>query len=388
MDVDLLYDRTPAWFVETGPEAAVAVLSQCSLARNVADLPFPGRCSEEEKGAAEERIQGVLDHLDASMHGQYFSLAALDPYETRFLAERQLVTYGMMLARGARGVYVSEDQAMCIMVNGDDHLCARVLRSGLQLREAWAQTNAMDDVLSRVLDYAFDARLGYLTANLGAVGTGLKASVLLHLPGLAFANRIAEHVEHAAAQGLTLRGLRAGGLGGIAISGRQPELDIVVPGVGTDQSLYTDLDGALCGALSEAAGSLYLLSNQETLGVSEEEIVFHVAHVATETVDEEKAARQAFLKDSHRGLEDQICRAHGLASSARLMEFQEGLELLSSLRLGIDTGVLRGNTIEEVNRLLLASQGAHLGFTRGGACDALALNRERADIFRKTVTNN
>lgn len=383
MDVHMLTDRFPSWLTGASPDGPAAVSCQCSLARNLSDFPFPARCSEDEKRAVESRITSVLDGLNLLSTGRYYSLPELSSREVRFLAERRLITYDLLCARGPRGVYVSEDQCLSIMVNGLEHLCLRVIKPGLQLLEAWAQLNLLDDTLRGMLDVAFDDRLGFLTCALNNVGTGLKASALLHLPALTMANRIGERADHAGTQHLLLRGVRIGG-----VEERPPRsvspFDAPSDHV-ADEALYTDMDGVLSSPVHETRGDLYLLANRSTLGAPEEELIFQVRQEALETLVLEEAARKALLKDSPRALEDQAGRARGIAGGARLLGLNEGLTILSSLRLGIGTGLLRDCTLPRVNELMLSAQGAHLEMAKGQKCDALALSMERADLFRRMV---
>ncbi len=383
MVASTLTDRLPGWLAGESPDGAEAVCCQCSLARNLSDFPFPARCTDDEKRAIEARITSVLDGLSLFSTGRYYSLPELSSREVRFLAERRLVTYELMCARGPRGVYVSEDQSLSIMVNGLEHLCLRAIKPGVQLQEAWAQLNLLDDTLRGMLDVAFDDRLGFLTCALNNVGTGLKSSALLHLPALAMANRIAERAELAAAHHLVLRGVRIGG-----VEERPPRsvslFDAPLDHV-SDEALYTDMEGALGSPVNETQGDLFLLVNRGTLGLSEEELVFQVRQAALDLITLEHEVRAVLLKDSPRALEDQSGRARGIAGGARLLSFSEGLGLLSSLRLGIGTGVLSGFALSRVNELLLASQGAHLEMAKGRKCDPLALSVERADLFRRIV---
>jgi protein arginine kinase len=382
MLLETLLEREPAWLQAAAPESAIAPLCQCSLSRNLADFSFPGQCNEEEKRRIEERVTDVFDNLGLLAHGHYYSLPELTSSEARFLAERRLITFDVMADHGPRGVYVSEDQTLSIMVNGMDHLCIRTILPGNQLQEAWAQLNLMDDTLSGLLDFAFDDRLGYLTAGLAGVGTGLKAGILLHLPGLSLMGALVHQVELAEKQQLRLCGIKAG-------AGDMARKMAPKPGPSSDaleQALFTDVDGALCGAPGEALGDLFLLVNHSTLGISEEEIVFRARHQASEIATAELSARTGLAKESPSALDDRVFRALGAAGGARLMEFTEGIRLLSSLRLGVERGLIAKHTLQEMNELLLFSQGAHLEISRGQDCDALALSIERAGLFRRIMS--
>lgn len=386
MPVDTLHAKLPPWPSASAADAATAVNCQCSLARNLSDFPFPAQCSDEELGSIQERVLSVLDSINLLARGQYYALPELSLRERRFLAERHLITYELMLGRGPRGVYVSEDQGFSIMVNGNDHVCLRVVAPALTLKEAWSRLNLTDDTLSGVLDFAFDKRLGYLTSRLDALGTGLKASVLLHLTALSLTNQIAGQATKAKEQRLTLHGVTTGGRTDKhpKRSKREdaPISDEQMLEMSGGQALYSDMNGIMRCDLKEAQGDLFLLVNQSTLGCSEEEITFLLGDMAMKIMAEEEEARNAFRKNSPFALEDRVGRAKGVAANARLLGFREGLALLSSLRLGVATGALDGVGIKEVNETLIESQGAHLEMSDGRSCDTIALSTKRADLFR------
>jgi protein arginine kinase len=277
--------------------------------------------------------------------GQYFSLIELAPCEARFLAERRLISPSLLNGKGPRGVYVSDDQMLSIMVNEDDHLRLTAIAPGLQLQEAWSKLDALDDALGRGLDFAYGDILGYLTSDLSRLGTGLCATVVLHLAGLADAKKV-----------LTL------------------EQEV------RDAHGHT-LDGEL-GSVQDGLGAFYALSNRVTLGRTEEETIYDLRSLAMNIVEQEKAAREHMLNHGARGIEDRVGRALGIARGARLLEFEGGVELLSSLRLGVATGLLTDYELGKINELLVTSQPAHIELAKGKTCDELALSMERADMFR------
>lgn len=339
-----LLDKPAGWLSGAGPDADVVVNCRGSLSRNLADLPFPARCSEEELDRVEERALSAFESANLFSTGRYCSLLELDQREASLLLERHLITPELVERMGPRGAYVSDDQCMSIMVNETDHVQSQALASGMQLDEIWARLNAVDDTLSGVLDYAFNERLGYLTGALDHVGTGLKLTAVLHLPGLTMANKILGLEQRVREQRHVLQGL--------------------------------------FGNISEARGDLYQVSNQSTLGRSEEEVVYHLRHMAMDIVVEEKTAREAIKEEGLRGLEDRVWRARGIAQEVRLLDFDEAMGLLSSLRLGIATGMLQGYSLQQLNELLIASQRAHIEMKQGESCDELTLSKQRADLFR------
>jgi len=342
--VETLVDKPAQWLAGDGPDAGLVVNTYGVLARNLADFPFPSRCSEDERRAIEERVLGALDGVPGLASGQYLSLLRLDRKEARFLSERCLIVPDLAASRGPRGAFVSEDQCASVMINGTDHVVIQVMASGVQPTEVWARLSAIDDALAAALDFAFHKRLGYLTSMFSQVGTGLKAAVIAHLPGLVMTNKVA----------------------------------------GIEQRLGRDRHSFEClfrvgGA---TVGDLYVISNQATLGRSEEETMFHLKHWASQITTEERAARETMLRDLPRGIQDRVGRALGISRGARLLDFGEAMTLLSSIRLGIETGNAEGLAIQTVNELLLGSQNGHLEMKAGHSCDDLTLSMERADLFR------
>lgn len=383
--------KTPPWIAATGPEAAVAVCSQCSLVRNLSDLPFPRSCNEDEKRSAEDRVVTVLEAAGLLSSGRYHSFPAMEPREQCVLAERRLVPWDLVEASGPRGVYVAEDQTASIALNAADHVTITGNRPGLQLPEAFNQITLLDDTLADTLEYGFDRRFGYLTASLRHVGTGMKASVVLHLPALAMTGRLDQAAQTVRQRRQVLYGFRTSTgratgarprrpLGPLAETDKAPGRE-VWESCGGD-ALYYDLGETLYGDANETLGDLYILSNQASLGMPEEEILFHMRHVAHELIEQEKVARAALLATESRRIEDRVARALGIARSARLLGFAEALSILSSIRLGADTELARNYGLPRLNELLFAAQRAHLCARTEQDCNEWTLTVQRADLFR------
>lgn len=342
--VQVLLEKPALWLSGNGPEPAHAVRVRGVLSRNLADFPFPAQCSEDEKQRIEERILGVLANLNVTSSGQYCATSSLNQLERRLLLEREYVTESQVRASGARGVYISHDQTLSIMINDHDHLRIQVMGPAMSFDEVWAKLTSLDDLLAVSVDYAFDERLGYLTSDLATLGTGLRLDVMLHFPALVMSSRMLMLEQH--------------------VRDQQHALE------------------AYQGTLTDSAGDLFLLRNRRTLGRSEEEIVFHLKHLAHDLVEQEKRAREAALTGNHRVLEDRVGRALGIARGARLLEYGEGLNLLSSLRLGLALEMADGYTYHQLNQLIIGSQRAHIEMKKGQVCDDVTLSMERADMFR------
>lgn len=371
----------PAWASTAAPEDDCAVLTQLTLVRNLSDFPFPERCTVEERQSVEDRVLGALESVNLLSTGEYLRIRGLDAVTARVLAERRLLTTELLNAKGPAGLFVGPDQGISIMVNSVGHLCLRVIAPGLQLDEAWRRLSAMDDALGSVLDFAWDERLGFLTSDIGRIGTGLKAGLLLHLPATSWNNQSAAAKQAAAERRLVLEGIRPGPLA----EGR-PSRRLTIGGITVeqvrDQALFTDFDGAITTPGGAPTGDLYLLVNRGTLGEAEEEILFHLRHTAMELVAAERESREGMRANALITLEDRVGRAHGVASGARLLGFAEALALLSTLRLGAATDLFAdrpGNMTD----LLLRAQAGHLQAVKGQQLDGLNLTMDRAELFRK-----
>jgi protein arginine kinase len=375
-----LVDKMVPWVAGDHPDAAVAICSQCSLVRNLADFAFPAACSTQERHTVQERILGSFEHAHLLERGEYFPIDELKRQERLLIAERRLIHADLARGGPASGVYVAQDQSVGIGVNGSDHLCLTMLGSGFQFQEVWTQLSALDDALGGWLDFAFDKRFGFLTSSLSHVGTGLKAAVILHLPAIPTStSSVAGLVQMARQRRQAIHGLKAT-VTPPSAPGREKPVLPEEQHVG--EAFYSDLTGALYGDVNEAQGDLYILTNLATLGASEEEVLFHLRRTANEIIALEQQSRAMLMSKERRHVEDRVCRALGVAQNARLLGFTEAVGLLSSLRLGVDTGLLAGFTLRDLNELLLAAQSAHLKVKAGRDCDEWTLSVERADLFR------
>lgn len=375
----------PAWTQPTAPSSDIAPWVELTLNRNLADFPFPSCASEDELRAIEARVLDALDKTGHLSHGQYFPMHELSTLDQYLLAERRMAVEDLMFRSGPRGVFVREDQGLVIMINGLDHISIRRTLSGHAGEAGWQELNNLDNLLSRLLDFAFDSRRGYLTSVLDNVGTGLRVRALLHLPALQQSGGILAQANAAARHGLLICGVRKAGARPAPPAPVPP--DFASPPVSTPdwagESLYTDTDGALFGPGTETLGELYLVCSHATLGRSEPELLFGVQHTAAELHSAEERARAQMLSTNRIGLEDRVGRAIGIAQGARLVGFEEGYALLSSLRLGAACHLPQTPPLAVLNELLITSQGAHLAKSLPGMQGALELNEARATRFRQ-----
>ncbi len=322
MDLDKLLGRPCGWLRGNGADSDVVISSRARLTRNFAGFPFVNRATDSDLERVVDLFLGTAGRLFNEDEASTVDVALLTNEDARFLLERRLIGSQFVDSKRPRAALFATDESFSVAVDEEDHLRLRATAAGLALNEVWEKANALDDRFEAELDYAFDEKFGYLTSCPSNVGTGLRASVLLHLPGLIETGEIAK----------VLRSLQ--------------KLNLVARGFFGDESRIT--------------GELLLISNQTTLGVSEQAIVKQLLEVVDCVVDYERKARQTILERNRERLFDRCSRALGILRSARSTSFEEALVLISSLRLGVRLNLLEQTSIELVDALTLQVQPAHL----------------------------
>src|SRR5438445_3830413 len=351
MKLSDLTNHAGEWLRGSGPMSEIVISSRIRLARNVAGYNFRSRCTRHQRNALEQKVRQTILESGIAPQTLYVDLEQAPEIDRNLLVERHLISKPHAAAEGARGVAVGENESVAIMVNEEDHLRMQVLRSGLQLEEAWEQINKIDDALEQKLDYSFHPRFGYLTACPTNVGTGIRVSVMLHLPALKLTGEI-EKVFRAA-----------------------KELRLAVRG--------------LYGEGTEATGDFYQISNQSTLGKTEEEIISDFRGVVIpKIIDYERHARRTLMDDRTIALDDKISRALGILRSARLIASEETLFLLSHLRMGINLGRVKDIDIRTLNELFLMTQPAHLQKIQGKKLEGDLRRAARADYIRQRLNSH
>ena len=351
MKLSDLTQQAGEWLRGSGPMSEVVISSRIRLARNVSGFPFLAKSSRLQRQTVERRVRDTIlsPALAAPVGGAgqvlYVDLESAPDIDRTLLVERHLISKPHAAAEGARGVAVGGDETVSIMVNEEDHLRIQVLRSGLQLEETWQQINAIDDALEAKLDFAFHPRFGYLTACPTNVGTGIRVSVMLHLPALKLTGEIDKVFRAAKDLRLAVRGLYGEG--------------------------------------TEATGDFYQISNQTTLGKGEDEIIDDFKKtVIPKIIDYEHQARKTLVNDRTVALDDKVQRALGILRSARLIASEETLFLLSHLRMGVNLGRVKGIDIRTLNELFLMTQPAHLQRLQGKKLEGDARRAARAEYIR------
>ena len=361
------------WFNGSGPLADVVISSRIRLARNLAGHKFLSRCSIAESTEILKKLRDVLMSLELGDKISYISVDKAPVLDRNFLVERYLISRHHAFGKGPRGVVIAHREFFTAMINEEDHLRTQVLKAGLQLSQCAEQINRIDDTIEKKVDFAFSPRYGYLTACPTNLGTGIRVSVMLHLPALKMTDQIEKFFNAARDMNLAVRGLFGEG--------------------------------------TEAAGDFYQISNQATLGASESDIVSQFENsIIPEIVEYENAARNQLLSKQADILDDKISRAMALLRNAQLISSQEALFLLSHLRMGINMREHMGAStpaikrlctesqkdgaadktqclsIATINRLFMLTLPAHLQLNYGKPLDPAHRDVLRAKIIRSTLS--
>ena len=348
MQISRLATRAGEWLRGAGRDADIVVSSRIRLARNVADFPFVGKASAPQRRELEELLRGrvMAAHLAEDMF--YLSLTDLPAVDRLFLVERHLISREHASSDGDRGVAFGDNEAISIMVNEEDHLRMQAIQSGFELDRAWETLNQIDDTLEKGLNYAFSSKFGYLTACPTNVGTGMRVSVMLHLPALVSTRHLDKVVNAVAKINLVVRGLYGEG--------------------------------------TEASGDFYQISNQVTLGKSERDIIDSVLNAIPRIITYERKARESLMAENRKQLEDRVWRACGILNMARCISSEEALHLLSQVRMGTNLGLLPDVDLKTVNELFVLTLPAHLQKLTGREIGPEERNIVRADFIRERLS--
>lgn len=340
-----------AWFGgRDGDYADVVISSRIRLARNIKGYAFVTCLSADRQRELLNQLKDIVLSVDA---GEMFfvDIDAASAVERELLTERHLISRRHAMGKGPRGVVISEDETFGAMINEEDHLRMQVYAAGLKLEACWERINKIDDQVEKQAEYAFDNRLGYLTACPTNLGTGIRVSVMLHLPALKMTGQIEKLIAAARDTDMAIRGLFGEG--------------------------------------TEALGDFFQVSNQVTLGVSEKEVVEQFSNALIPKIAAfEIEARRSLMEKKPRLLDDKIQRALGILGSACLISSQEALYLLSQIRLGINLGRITHINLETINELFMLTQPAHLQLKAGQMLDADQRDNLRAEIIRQRIHQN
>ncbi|MFO7639463.1 MAG: protein arginine kinase [bacterium] len=348
-------ERVGRWLDGSGPESGVAVSTRVRLARNLDDVAFTGRVGVDEQARVVEAVRWSLQeagYLDAGTgeagsSPQFLDDEQLTEERGRLLFERHLVSADFIGSRLRRGLYVAGDESLSLMVNEEDHLRLQALVSGLNMPAAYELAARLDERLENDLGYAFLPEYGYLTACPTNLGTGMRASVLVHLPGLVLTRAVEKILRGAVQVGLVVRGLHGEG--------------------------------------TETRGNFFQISNQKTLGVSETEVLEQVTDMSRQVVEHEQKAREYLVENLRVEIEDKVFRSLALLRSARVLSSDEATNLLANVRFGVALGIINEIKLELVNRLLVLVRPENLQAVLNERLKPEARDERRASFVRETL---
>jgi protein arginine kinase len=341
------------WLDASGEYSGIVLSTRIRLARNLQGHAFGTRARVNDRLAILEQVQSALPRVPLLTGSRVQPLDGLDARSQRLLLERRLVSRDLLGTPEhppgpGSAVVMGGDQGLSVMVNEEDHLRLQSLHSGLDLHRAWNEMDALDEALGRQLPFAYHPEFGFLTSCPTNVGTGLRASVLLHLPALVLTKEIAKVLQGLSQMGLTFRGLYGEG--------------------------------------SEVVGNFFQLSNQTTLGKSEEDLIDHLDGMVRQVIQYEMHARHVLLRDAATVTADKIWRAYGLLRYSRSLSFEEMMNLLSGVRLGASLKLLPGLRVYPLNKIMIFTQPAHLDEAAGRDLSPAEGDAHRAAYVRRILS--
>jgi len=332
------------WLDHVGPEHEIVVSTRVRLARNIQGYSFTSHATGEEREALLHKIRSAAQATSVLGNVDVWEMAELDASDRTLLLERHLVSRELIAGEDGeapRGsaLALGDHKALGVMINEEDHLRLQTLRGGFQLVDAWRDLDQLDEEMGVRLPFAFHHEFGFLTSCPTNVGTGLRASVLIHLPGLVLTKHIHKVLEGMGQLGLTYRGLHGEG--------------------------------------SKIVGNFFQVSNQTTLGKTEADLIDQLESLVSRVIGYEKQARSRLLQEAPNVLEDKVWRAYGILSNARSLPFEEMMNLLSGVRLGVSLKLLKSPSVEMISRVMIQAQTAHLE-----RAARRRLDETDADVFR------
>lgn len=344
MKLEDLINQTSEWLKATGPDANIAISTRIRLARNIGDLHFVDWADDDTKKEVVGLTKEAVVPSNYMKNSLYIEMDKINTIDRQFLIERHLISKEHAINPEYKTVFIGDREIISIMVNEEDHLRLQVIQSGFVLDEAWAIMQSLENDLEERLKFAFSEEWGYLTACPTNTGTGLRASVMMHLPAMVFTKQIDGMVDGVSKLGLTVRGFFGEG--------------------------------------TEAMGNFFQISNQVTLGHTEEDIIDNLKRVIDQIISQEKGSREFLNTKKKDIIEDRISRAYGTLEAAHLITSKETTELLSIVKLGIDLKLLKNIDANRLNELFLLIQPAHLQKLEGKQLPAPERDIKRAQLIR------
>jgi len=344
MKLDNLLKQTGEWLKGTGPNSGIVISSRIRLARNIKGFSFFDWSDDASKQKIKKICEDRITSLNLMKKSLYVEIDKITPIDRQFLLERHLVSKEHLHNTALKSVFISDKEIISIMINEEDHLRIQVMQSGLNLEGCWDILERLNKDLEKSLDFSYSEEMGYLTACPTNVGTGMRASAMLHLPAIVMTRQIRGVVEAISKLGLTVRGLFGEG--------------------------------------TQARGNFFQVSNQFTLGHTEEAIINSLQKVIKQLISQEENSRKFLMAKKKEILEDKVARAYATLKSAHIISSEETLELLSLLRLGIDIKIIKDIDNSVLNELFVIIQPAHLQKIKNKQLSSADRDTERAKLIR------
>ncbi len=334
------------WYWQGGADGDVVISTRIRLARNSDQFPFPSSMNAEQRQQVLDLFRSALQEVPESVGPlTWYGMPALSALEAQSMVERHLISPEFAKREEGSALLASADESVSLMLNEEDHLRIQVMRAGLALDEAYAVADELDTRLDEAIAFAFDDRLGYLTQCPTNLGTGMRASLMLHLPALQERGAIQQLANTVSKLGLTIRGLYGEG--------------------------------------SKSEGAIYQLSNQVTLGISEDTAIENLKGIAAQIIRQERTARDILRQNPY--FEDRVWRSLGLMQTARLMAHDEFMTLISNVRVGVAVGVIDGLSLDVLGELLVTMQPATLLLGTDKELDPIGRDSLRARLVREKL---
>ena len=343
-----MFKKPARWMDGSGDESEIVLSGRIRLARNMEGRRFTQNASTEELASVLEQVRAATSETHSLKRSSYLPMGNVATLDRQFLAERHLVSREFLFNSSNRGLIVNAAEDLCVMINEEDHLRIQGFGPGFGLQSAFERANRLDTQLSGQLGFAYSDRLGYLTACPTNLGTGLRASLLMHLPGLVHSKEIHKLLDSLRQLHHSIRGLY---------------------GEGTD-----------------VMGNFFQLSNSATLGTPEHVIISNLREMVTKVIGFEQKARETLFRKARRLLEDKVWRAYGLLKYSRSVSTKEALSLISAVRLGVGVGIIKDLSIKTLNELLVYIQPAHLQIGEGRPMDSHERDVIRAELIRDNLS--
>lgn len=333
------------WYLQNGKESDVVVSSRIRLARNLSNFPFVTKQTKETRTKLEETVKEIVPSLGYGL--KFVKLQDMDEITKMSLLEKHLVSPNFVMNKENTGaMLINDDENISVMINEEDHLRIQVMTSGLDIENLMNFSTELDEKIGKLLPYAYHEKYGFLTSCPTNVGTALRASVMVHLPGLEKTGNINKILEVINNFGMNIRGIYGEG--------------------------------------SKAAANMYQISNKQTLGISEAEIVKNLKLITEKIIEQERLARKILARDSIE-LEDKVYRAYGILTNAKKISSEEARDLLSEVKLGTDLGIIQELTDLKVKKLELYTKPANLQKYLGKQIDSYERDIKRAEVIKQII---